>query len=477
MKRILWTLTLLLSSLCLQATSVAGAADIRAVYRQVAEDLKESRQLREETSRTISLEKKDLKKELARLQQHTAKLKEQVAAKEATLKKKQQLYQSLSQKRATDDELMTNLTASVRISAKQLQDLMIRSPLSALAPQRPEQLNVILDGDHFPGLDDMKTMADLFFAEMEQTGQVTMPEIAYTDRSGHSARDKVLLAGPFLAVHAAQDKSGLLRYSAPKRSLAEIDAKLPGGLGGLLKDYLRGKGDTVPLDLTAGAAFEQLVHHKGFVERIKGGGVLVWPILALAVAAVLIGIERAIFLMRLHDDTDRTMSEVNRKASEGDWDACQRLIDGCKQSPAYNVVRAGLQMRHEAREILESVLQEAILKELPRLERALPLLNIMAAVAPLLGLLGTVTGMIGTFEVINIYGTGDPRMMSGGISVALVTTMLGLIVAIPIMLMHTFLSRQVEHVVGDMEEKAVALTNIIHLHSKGQGVAAHESAA
>jgi len=86
----------------------------------------------------------------------------------------------------------------------------------------------------------------------------------------------------------------------------------------------------------------------------------------------------------------------------------------------------------------------------------------------LLGLLGTVTGMISTFHVITLYGTGDPRMMSGGISEALVTTMLGLAVAIPIMLLHTFLNRHVEHIVGDMEEKAMTLTNIIHRYG-GKG--------
>jgi biopolymer transport protein ExbB len=75
--------------------------------------------------------------------------------------------------------------------------------------------------------------------------------------------------------------------------------------------------------------------------------------------------------------------------------------------------------------------------------------------------LGTVTGMIETFQAITLYGAGDPKMMSGGISEALVTTMLGLAVAIPIMLMHTFLRRRLEHIVGDMEEKAVALSNII----------------
>jgi biopolymer transport protein ExbB len=86
----------------------------------------------------------------------------------------------------------------------------------------------------------------------------------------------------------------------------------------------------------------------------------------------------------------------------------------------------------------------------------------LAAIAPLLGLLGTVTGMIDTFHVITQHGTGDPRMMSGGISEALVTTMLGLTVAIPIMLAHTLLNRAVDTRIGQMEEKAMALVNIVH---------------
>ncbi|WP_321390062.1 MotA/TolQ/ExbB proton channel family protein [uncultured Desulfuromusa sp.] len=225
-----------------------------------------------------------------------------------------------------------------------------------------------------------------------------------------------------MSAYLEQGVPQLLRYDGSMRSLVQVEAKLPWAVSRALKKYLLGESDSVPLDLSAGAALEQLVRRKSFTDRIQAGGVLVWPILALAVIALVIGLERAFFLKRVHDNTDRTMGEVNSKAIQGDWDSCQKLVQGRKKSPVYNVVRAGLRMRHEDREVLESVLQEAILKELPRLERALPLLNIMAAVAPLLGLLGTVTGMIGTFEVINIYGTGDPRMMSGGISVALVTT-------------------------------------------------------
>jgi biopolymer transport protein ExbB len=136
------------------------------------------------------------------------------------------------------------------------------------------------------------------------------------------------------------------------------------------------------------------------------------------------------------------------------------------------VIEAGLNARHEDRETLESVLQEAILRELPRVERGLSVLAILGAVAPLLGLLGTVTGMIDTFRVITLFGTGDPKLMSGGISEALVTTELGLAIAIPIMLIHTFLSRRADGIIGDMEEKAVSLTNIIQKRQREDGAAA-----
>jgi biopolymer transport protein ExbB len=125
------------------------------------------------------------------------------------------------------------------------------------------------------------------------------------------------------------------------------------------------------------------------------------------------------------------------------------------------VIKAGLAARQEDRETLESTLQEAILHELPTVQRGIAMLAVLGAVAPLLGLLGTVTGMIDTFRVITLFGTSDPKLMSGGISEALVTTELGLAVAIPIMLCHTWLSRRSDHLIGDMEEKAVQLTNVI----------------
>ena len=108
-------------------------------------------------------------------------------------------------------------------------------------------------------------------------------------------------------------------------------------------------------------------------------------------------------------------------------------------------------------ETLELKLDDAILKEIPPLERNLSLLKLLAGVAPLLGLLGTVTGMILTFQAITLFGTGDPKLMAGGISQALITTVLGLIVAIPLLLLHAAAATRSREIVQILEEQATGI--------------------
>ena len=112
-------------------------------------------------------------------------------------------------------------------------------------------------------------------------------------------------------------------------------------------------------------------------------------------------------------------------------------------------------------ETLGLKLDEAILKEMPRIQRGLGALALLAAVSPLLGLLGTVTGIIETFQSITLYGTGDPRVMSGGISQALVTTVMGLLVAIPLLLSHSFLSSKSNSLIQILDEKSTAFVALL----------------
>jgi len=197
------------------------------------------------------------------------------------------------------------------------------------------------------------------------------------------------------------------------------------------------------------------------MDQIPKGGPIVWPILAILVLGVLITLERIFFLLRRKISLDTVCSKIETQAENRNWEACAETCDQYRKNPVVRVIRSGVDSRNLSREDMENAVQEAILKEIPPMERFLSTMGMLAAIAPLLGLLGTVTGMIDTFHVITMHGTGDPRMMSGGISEALVTTMLGLSVAIPIMLSHTLLSRAVENCVGMMEEKAMALINIV----------------
>jgi biopolymer transport protein ExbB len=255
---------------------------------------------------------------------------------------------------------------------------------------------------------------------------------------------------------------GFLNYSESGQKLYALSRLPSGRLQKQILRYMEGRDEAVPVDISRGAALRQLTHKLSLWQQIPKGGPIVWPILAILGLGTAIVIERVIFLLRRRFDADSMIGRIDALAAHHDWKACRKLCAPYAEKSVVRVVKAGLECCHLAREEMENALQEAILKEIPSMERYLSTLGMLAAIAPLLGLLGTVTGMIDTFHVITQHGTGDPRMMSGGISVALVTTMLGLSVAIPIMLAHTLLSRAVDNIIGQMEEKAVALVNIVH---------------
>ncbi len=169
-----------------------------------------------------------------------------------------------------------------------------------------------------------------------------------------------------------------------------------------------------------------------------------YVIIAIALIGLLIVIERFIAL-------SLTESKVNRqlKSKQPGNNPLGRIMQVYECNPDVDT------------ETLELKLDEAILKELPALQRWLGLLALLAAIAPLLGLLGTVTGIIGTFQSITLYGTADPKLMSGGISQALVTTVMGLVVAIPILLCHGFLASRSDNLINVLDEKSKAFVALL----------------
>jgi biopolymer transport protein ExbB len=276
------------------------------------------------------------------------------------------------------------------------------------------------------------------------------------------------MLGVFTAAYRTAGEIGFLNYTPSGGKLFALSRLPSGRMQEQIAAYMEGMSDAAPIDISRGAALRQLVHKLSFWEQIPKGGPIVWPILAILGLGILIVAERVIFLLRKRFDADGLIRRIEELAAGRKWQECAKACARYGRKPVARVMNAGLSCRDMQREEMENVLQEAILKEVPPMERFLSTLGMLAAIAPLLGLLGTVTGMINTFHVITLYGTGDPRMMSGGISEALVTTMLGLSVAIPLLLAHTLLNRSVDNKIGQMEEKAVALVNIIY---KNRGAA------
>jgi len=199
---------------------------------------------------------------------------------------------------------------------------------------------------------------------------------------------------------------------------------------------------------------------KSLLETIEDGGFVMWPIILLALLAIIICVERLWNLNEVHTNAEKLMNQVDQFIQHGQWaeaDLC------CKKNPGVvaKVMGVILQHRKLTRVQMEDRANEVILTSRPELERFLSGLNIIAAVSPLLGLLGTVTGMIATFLVITQHGTGDPKLMAGGISEALLTTQFGLMVAIPALMAHSLLNRWVEHILGDIETNSLQLLNSI----------------
>jgi len=194
-------------------------------------------------------------------------------------------------------------------------------------------------------------------------------------------------------------------------------------------------------------------------NEVRKGGLIGYIIVALGLFALALVVLRAVFLQRAGASIAHILESVEGPLRASRIDdaiaACKRF-----KGSAARVVTATLRNLDRDREHLEDIVSESILHESTHLSRFGAVITVIAAVAPLLGLLGTVTGMIQTFDVITEFGTSDPKLLSGGIAVALVTTQLGLIVAIPLLLLGSLLNGWAERIKDDMEKAALKVVNL-----------------
>jgi len=353
-------------------------------------------------------------------------------------------------------EEIENIQGTVFGFARQSADLFENSPLGSELKSARAEVEAIAARKTFPGMTEIETLVSLFSQYQHESAGIHTFEGAFVGSDGRPGQGKIMRLGGLAAVYEKDGEQGYLVPTDNGHELSAVAGSVPGRVRSAIGDFIEGRRNTLPLDISGGAAFLKMTKDKSLFDTLKSGGLLVWPILAVGVLALLLAVEKGLFLFRVRSNSDRIMQNISQMVENDEIDSCTDYCRSNSQYPTCQIMASGLQHIGQSQQVLEHSLHEALLQQIPRFERFLPTLAMLAGISPLLGLLGTVTGMITTFQVINLFGTGDPRMMSGGISEALITTQLGLMVAIPILFVHHFFERKVDIILTDMEEKGTA---------------------
>lgn len=218
-----------------------------------------------------------------------------------------------------------------------------------------------------------------------------------------------------------------------------------------------GRGEMV-LDPTLGNAFKLSAMKESLYEKFAQGGLVMIPLLGLGLASLILALVKWVQFSRVRLASETDLQTVLKHIQSGD---AAQALNHARGIPglAGELLATAVQHVDEKKEYIEEILYEKMLGARTRLERGLPFLALTATTGPLLGLLGTVTGMIATFKLISSFGSGDPKMLASGISEALMATATGMGVAIPALLLHAFLSRKAKGILGSMEQTSVGFVN------------------
>lgn len=275
--------------------------------------------------------------------------------------------------------------------------------------------------------------------EMTEQGKVTRYSTDVIVAGGEKVNKEVMRVGAFNLISDGK----YLTFNPETNTISELTRQPVSRFQQSAADLQGASAGNVDfaLDPTGGSILGLLVQAPNRKEQVEQGGVVGYVILAVGALALLIALERFVSLMLIGAKIKRQLKSDVAK----------------DDNPLGRVMKVKEQYPDVAYDTLELKLSEAILREMPKITRNLTLIKIISVVAPLLGLLGTVTGMINTFQAITLFGTGDPKLMAGGISTALVTTVLGLVVAIPTVFLYTVLNTRSRNLLLILQEQSAGI--------------------
>ena len=383
------------------------------------------------------------------------KLKQQqrLKAAKAERKKQERISKKLKKHLEDNEKVLTVLESELRqkggvlgellgVARQAAGDLRVdfeRSLVSSQFTGRGQQLSLIADNKALPTIAQLEQLWFLLQQEMTESGKVVHFNAEVLSAAGEAQQGRVIRIGTFNALSGGH----YLRYLPESEQLAVLVRQPESQFTNLAEEFgsaTTGNAD-LGIDPTRGVILSMLIQTPNTLERISQGGIIGYIILTLGAMGFIYALYRLYELMQ----TGQKM-------------AAQLLSDTAAiDNPLGRVIKDAESHHSPDIETLELVLDEAITREVPVLEKGLGMIKLLAAVAPLLGLLGTVTGMIETFQSISLFGTGDPKLMANGISQALVTTMLGLCIAIPLLFLHSLLASRSKALVQILDEQTAGI--------------------
>jgi len=303
-------------------------------------------------------------------------------------------------------------------------------------PDRDQFLKNLAESKKLPDLSDISSLWVELVKEIRNAESIKVFNTNVVSADGTNNELEILRIGTFSITH-----EGMFLKHLVDTNQVEFLPSQPTGVSKRKLKSLQNENEgtfVIDIDPTRGAILDKLIQKKTFFQRISDGGLVGYVIILLGLAGVALAGERIYVLKNVLDSI--------KKQEESDTVDSNNLLGMLIETAKANI--------NESLDSLELILDEKVQSITPTIEVRVKAIKLIATVAPLLGLLGTVIGMIETFQAITLFGTGDPKLMAGGISQALVTTMLGLIVAAPLLFMHSYAENYSKTIISFLEEKA-----------------------
>ena len=331
----------------------------------------------------------------------------------------------------------------VRIVAGDVQSVIYNSIISAQYPKRELFVAELAASKALPSIDKLEKLWFEMQREMTETGRNVRFQARIVEPDGEPRTTEVVRIGPYIAMEG----DAFLNYLPSQYELTVYTRQPDSPYPGLADDYVEASGgyDEMVVDPARGALLALVVQRPTLMERIHQGEFVGYIIIVVGVIGAILAVMQFLFLMREGGAVKRQLANTDRPTPDN---ALGRVLSAFKGDAA---------KIEENAEVVELRISEAVLREVPKLERYQSFLSLAVAAGPLLGLVGTVIGMIITFQSITESGSGDPKLMAKGIGQAMIATVLGLGIAVPLLFANAALRARSRAIVQILDEQSTGL--------------------